>query len=98
MAEQKLRRVLVDEGTIVAGASSFVDSQRWVECQVTVSPGYRRRGYGTRVAASYVHACVRDGKRVPWDASGTASVRLAKRIGYREVREYPVLSVLPFPD
>lgn len=80
---------------VVSAASSYVDSETWVECQATTAEAYRRRGYALAVSAAYLDQCTRKGKEVPWDAANQASVALAKKLGYGEVREYPTYSLFP---
>ncbi len=83
------------EDTVVSGASSFVDSDRYAECQVTTAPEFRRKGYARAVSAAYISRCNELGKEVPWDAANEASVNLGKSLGYRDVTEYTVLELLP---
>ena len=89
--------VIEESGRIVAGASSFVTSQAWAECQVSTSEAYRGRGLGTLVAKAYLQAAQSAGLTVPWDAANESSVRLGTRLGYEEVREYAVLDGLTLP-
>ena len=97
--EDFLRRgngfVITDQGRTAAGASSFVDSDTHVECQITTAPAFRRKGYGALVAAAYIERCHATGKTVPWDAAHEASVRLARSLGYRAVHEYTVYELFP---
>ncbi len=83
------------EDTVVSGASSFVDSDRYAECQVTTAPQFRRKGYARAVSAAYIARCNELGKEVPWDAANEASVNLGRSLGYRDVTEYTVLELLP---
>lgn len=87
--------VVKSEDMVVSGASSFVDSDRYTECQVTTAPQFRRKGYARAVSAAYIARCNELGKEVPWDAANEASVNLGRSLGYRDVTEYTVLELLP---
>ena len=88
-------RVVERDGEIVAGASAFCRSSAHAECQVTVAEEHRRPGLGTAVAAAFVEACCEAGVTVPWDAANAESVAVGRRVGYRSVKEYEVLEIVP---
>jgi hypothetical protein len=74
-------------GTVVATALTAARSERYAEIGVYTRKGYRRRGYAT-VAASAVCRRVQAGGQTPvWSAgaSKAASLRVADRLGFREV-------------
>lgn len=64
-----------------------------IEVGVDTREDYRQRGYGTITCAALIEQCERQGYPTYWNCNkrNEASLALAKRLGYREGREYRLL-------
>ncbi len=84
-----------EEGQILAGASAFIRSSKYMECQVNTLEAHRRRGLATLVSAAFISKCIENDKNISWDAANRVSVNLAKRLGYEQVEQYEILELFP---
>ncbi|MGL4773888.1 MAG: GNAT family N-acetyltransferase [Clostridium sp.] len=89
--EKGIGYVLVDGMKVVAGASSFSVLSNGIEVELDVNPNYRRRGYGYIVAAALVNHCIKSNLVPHWDAMNVASIKIAKKLGFKEARTYETL-------
>lgn len=81
------------EGTLVAGASSFVVYRGAIEVEVDTRRDHRRRGLATACAAQLVRTCLARGIYPSWDAHNLTSVGIAQRLGYVAGEPYTTYSV-----
>lgn len=92
-ADDYLKRGLgfaaVYDGEMVGGASSYTCYSGGIEIQVETRRDWQRRGIASACCAALILACLEQGMYASWDAANTASVALAKKLGYREAGEYP---------
>ncbi len=80
-----------DEIIVEAYASSFGETDAEIGA-VTRAP-YRGRGYAPIACAYLIQACERRGYHAYWscDADNAASIRVARKLGFRQERPYQVL-------
>lgn len=75
--------VIVKEGQIVSGASSYTRYAGGIEIEIDTEKEYRRRGLACICGAKLILECL-DRKLYPsWDAQNLWSVALAEKLGYR---------------
>ena len=85
--------VLIKEGRIVSGASSYSWYHGGIEVQVITMPEERGKGLAGIVCARLILSCLEDGLYPNWDAASMTSVRLAERLGYEYSHEYACYKV-----
>ena len=84
--------VKVDD-KIISGASAFIRSEQYAECQVNTIPAMRRKGYASAVAAKFIQTCIEQNVNIPWDAANRESVKLGQKLGYEKVEEYTAFEI-----
>ena len=85
--------VIMKEGRIVAGASSFTRYKEGIEIEVDTAPEERRKGLATICAAALILKCLEEGLYPSWDAANLGSVHLAEKLGYVFDHEYAAYEV-----
>ncbi len=80
--------VVLKEGRIVAGASSYSRYREGIEVQVVTAEDQRRRGLACAACARLILACLDEGLYPSWDAANLGSLRLAEKLGYEFACEY----------
>ena len=85
--------VIVKDGRIVSGASSYTRYREGIEIEVDTVPEERRKGLATAACASLILQCLDEGLYPSWDAQNMNSVRLAEKLGYEFDHEYTVYEV-----
>ncbi len=80
----------LQDGRMVAGASSYVAYPGGVEAQVQTRADCFRQGLATAASAAMILRAHAMGLRVSWDAANLASARLAEKLGYRPLGPYTV--------
>ena len=85
--------VILKDGKIVSGASSYTRYKEGIEIEVDTVPSERRKGLATAVCASLILACLDEGLYPSWDAHDMNSVQLSKRFGYEFDHEYTAYEV-----
>ncbi len=83
-----LGMVLVKDGKIVAGASSYTRYLEGIEIEVDTVPEERRSGLASIVCASLILKCLEKELYPSWDAQNLVSVRLAEKLGYEMSHSY----------
>ena len=82
--------VVEHRGEIVCGASSYSRYQEGIEIEIDTREDHRRKGLAASAAAKLMLACLDRQLYPSWDAQNPVSASLAKKLGYRFDREYPV--------
>lgn len=77
-----LGMVLIKDGEIVSGASSYSIYTGGLEIEIDTKEPYRKQGLARIVGAALILAALRKGLDPHWDAANETSVRLAQRLGY----------------
>ena len=85
--------VILKDGKIVSGASSYTRYKEGIEIEVDTVPAERRKGLATVVCAALISACLDEGLYPSWDAHDMNSVQLSKRFGYEFDHEYAAYEV-----
>lgn len=91
--EYGLGMVILKNGKIVSGASSYARYRDGIEIEVDTVRSERRRHLATAVCAALILRCLDAGLYPSWDAQNLASVHLAEKLGYRFSHAYPAYEV-----
>ena len=82
--------VILKDGRIVSGASSYTRYREGIEIEVDTVPEERRRGLAVAACAALILRCLDEGLYPSWDAQNMDSVRIAEKLGYEFDHEYIV--------
>ncbi len=88
--------VAVENGQIIAGASSFSNYREGIEIEIVTHEDHRRRGLATAVGAKLILECLNRGLYPNWDAATKISVALAEKLGYHFSHEYTAYRICPY--
>ncbi|MBO4889008.1 MAG: GNAT family N-acetyltransferase [Firmicutes bacterium] len=80
--------VVLKDGRIVAGASSYTRYKEGIEVEVDTLEEERGKGLASAVSAALILACLEEGLYPSWDAANMISVHLAEKLGYEFSHEY----------
>lgn len=86
--------IFAEDGTLAAVAGTNARSPGvWIVSGVETAPGFRRRGFGTRVVSAVTRDAIREAGRAALyvDRDASEAVRLYERLGYRTERECGVI-------
>ncbi len=85
--------VLLKNGRIVSGASSYTRYKEGIEIEVDTVSEERRKGLAKVVSAALILQCLEEDLYPSWDAQNMISVHLAEKLGYELDHEYMVYEV-----
>ena len=85
--------VILKDGNIVSGASSFSRYDAGIEIEVNTIETERRKHLATIACAALILRCLKEGLYPSWDAQNMNSVRLAEKLGYEFDHEYVAYEV-----
>ena len=85
--------VLVKNGEIVSGASSYTRYREGIEIEVDTVEEERRKHLALIACSALILRCLDEGLYPSWDAQNMASVRLAEKLGYQYDHEYTAYEV-----
>ncbi len=85
--------VILREGRIVSGASSYSRYLEGIEVEVATVREERQKGLARVCCAALILQCLSEGLYPSWDAHNPISVHLAETLGYRFSHEYPAYEV-----
>lgn len=74
--------VILKDGRIVSGASSYSRYREGIEIEVDTIPEERHKGLASIACASLILRCLEEGLYPSWDAHNMDSVGLAEKLGY----------------
>ncbi len=74
----------LNEGRLVGGVATTLNSKRAIQFQIDTIPEYRNRGIGTALGAHIVLYYLEKGIEPHWETADPASEHLAKKLGYGE--------------
>jgi len=80
--------VVLKEGIILSGASSYTRYKDGIEIEIDTNEAYRRKGLAYVCGAKLILECIDRGLYPSWDAQNKWSVALAKKLGYHYDHEY----------
>ena len=86
-------RVILKDGEIVSGASSYTRYNEGIEIEVDTVEKERRKHLATIACAALILDCLEEGLYPSWDAQNMNSVRLSEKLGYELAHEYTVYEV-----
>lgn len=86
--------VIVKNGEIVAGASSYTRYLEGIEIEVDTAEPERKKHLATVACSALILKCLEEGLYPSWDAQNPVSVRLAEKLGYEFDHEYTAYEVL----
>lgn len=86
--ELGLGMVILKDGKIVSGASSYTRYKEGIEIEVDTVESERRKGLASAVCSALILECLGKGLYPSWDAHDMNSVQLARRFGYVYDHEY----------
>lgn len=82
--------VVLKNGEIVSGASSYTRYNEGIEIEVDTLESERRKGLAAAACANLILNCLDEGLYPSWDAQNMDSVHLAEKLGYEFDREYTI--------
>ena len=85
--------VILKEGRIVSGASSYSRYLEGIEIEVDTLKEERQKGLARVCCAALILQCLSEGLYPSWDAHNPISVHLAETLGYEFSHEYPAYEV-----
>ena len=85
--------VLVKNGEIVSGASSYTRYREGIEIEVDTVEEERRKHLALIACSALILRCLDEDLYPSWDAQNMASVRLAEKLGYQYDHEYTAYEV-----
>jgi len=80
--------VVLKDGMILSGASSYTRYQDGIEIEIDTKEDYRRKGLAYVCGAKLILECLERGLYPSWDAQNKWSVALAEKLGYHYDHEY----------
>ena len=82
--------VVLEDDIVVCEAGTGVATHGRIEVGITTAKGHRQRGLATTACAKLIEICEAQGYATWWDCAkqNDASVRLARKLGYENEREY----------
>lgn len=86
--------VVLKDGEIVAGASSYTRYKSGIEVEIDTMKEYRRNGLAYVCGARLILECLSRGLYPSWDAHNQGSVALAEKLGYHFSHEYTAFEIL----
>ncbi len=85
--------VILKEGKIVSGASSYTRYNEGIEIEVDTVESERRKHLATVACSTLILKCLDEGLYPSWDAQNMNSVHLAEKLGYEFDHEYTAYEV-----
>lgn len=85
--------VILKDGKLVAGASSYTRYNEGIEIEVDTLEEERRKGLALASCAALILACLDEGLYPSWDAQNMNSVHLSEKLGYEFDHEYTAYEV-----
>ncbi|MDD2971528.1 MAG: GNAT family N-acetyltransferase [Lachnospiraceae bacterium] len=85
--------MIVKDGEIVAGASSYSRYGKGIEIEIDTEESYRRRGLASICGAELILECLDRGLYPSWDAQNKGSLDLAEKLGYHFAHTYQAYEI-----
>ena len=86
-------KVIVKDGEIVSGASSYARYREGIEIEVDTKEPERRKHLALIACSALILSCLEEGLYPSWDAQNMGSVHLSEKLGYRFDHEYTAYEV-----
>ena len=94
--KQGLGVVILKDGQLVSGASSYTTYKDGIEIQVDTKEEYRRKGLAEICSAKLILECLERGLYPSWDAQNKGSLALAEKLGYHYSHTYTAYEVYSY--
>lgn len=91
--ERGLGAVILENGEIVSGASSYAAYQGGIEIEVDTRESHRRKGLAYAACAKLILSCLERGWYPSWDAQNLWSLTLAEKLGYHFAYTYAAYEI-----
>ena len=91
--ENGLGVVVLKDGEIVSGASSYIFYRGGIEIEIDTREDERRKGFATVCGAKLILECLERGLSPSWNAHNKESLALAEKLGYHFDKEYPAYEI-----
>jgi len=88
--------VVLKDGELVAGASSYSRYNGGIEIEIDTREDHRRKGLAYACGAKLILECLEKGLYPSWDAQNMWSVALAEKLGYHFSHEYTAYEVVGY--
>lgn len=88
--------VILKDGELVAGASSYSTYNEGIEIEIDTREDHRRKGLAYACGAKLILECLRRGLYPSWDAQNKWSVALAEKLGYHFSHEYIAYEIMGY--
>jgi len=88
--------VILKDGQLVSGASSYTAYENGIEIQVDTKEEYRRKGLAEICSAKLILECLERGLYPSWDAQNKGSLALAEKLGYHYSHTYTAYEVYSY--
>lgn len=85
--------VILKDGIIVSGASSYTSYKEGIEIEIDTHVDYRRKGLALVCGAKLILECLKRNLYPSWDAQNKGSVALAEKLGYHYSHTYSIYEV-----
>ncbi|MGN0929206.1 MAG: GNAT family N-acetyltransferase [Alphaproteobacteria bacterium] len=85
--------VVLKDGELVAGASSYSRYDKGIEIEIDTRKDHRRKGLAYACGAKLIIECLKNGLYPSWDAHTKWSLALAEKLGYHFSHEYVAYEV-----
>lgn len=85
--------VILKDGQLISGASSYTTYENGIEIQVDTKEEYRRIGLAEVCSAKLILECLERGLYPSWDAQNKGSLALAEKLGYRYSHTYTAYEI-----
>lgn len=86
--------VILHQGEVVAGASSYTSYREGIEIEIITREDYRRKGLALVSGSQLVLDALERGLYPNWDAANMTSVDVATRLGYHYDKPYVVYEII----
>lgn len=88
-----LGAVILKDGEIVSGASSYSSYNGGIEIEIDTRQDHRRKGLAYAAGAKLILECLERGLYPSWDAQNKWSVALAEKLGYHYSHTYTAYEI-----
>lgn len=94
--EHGLGCMIMKEGELISGASSYSGYLNGIEIEIDTKEEYRRRGLASVCGARLILDCLKKNWYPSWDAQNKWSVALAEKLGYHYSHEYTAYEIIGY--
>ena len=91
-----LGAVAVENGKILAGATSYSSYDGGIEVEIITHEHHRQKGLATACGARLILECLQRNLYPNWDAATRISVALAEKLGYQFSHEYTAYRITSY--